>query len=187
MLRDCVGFAGQIISFEPNPKVLPQLQTLAARDSRWHVEPFALGMKTGKAEFNAYDLSELASFRPFSASRHAPENQSGGTVIVPVETLSCYFPRARRRWGFKHPFLKLDTQGFDIEVARGAGSFLTEFVGLQSEIAFDPIYDGAPNYVEALEFYKSAGFLLSRLAPLHEIHFPQLVEMDAIMIRSDLA
>ena len=107
--------------------------------------------------------------------------------MVPVETLCRYFPRARERWGFQRPFLKLDTQGFDVEVARGAGAFLTEFFGLQSEIAFHAIYEGAPNYVEALEFYKSAGFMLSRLAPLHEIHFPQLVEMDAIMIRSDLA
>jgi hypothetical protein len=55
--------------------------------------------------------------------------------------------------------LKLDTQGSDVEIAKSAGTSLTEFVGLQSEIAFQTIYEGTPDYLSALGLYRSAGFL----------------------------
>ena len=92
---------------------------------------------------------------------------------------------AKKRWGFQRPFLKLDTQGFDLEIAKGAGSTLREFVGLQSEISFQPLYEGAPDYISALRFFEQSGFVISRLIPIHELHFPELVEMDVIMVRSD--
>jgi hypothetical protein len=78
--------------------------------------------------------------------------------------------------------LKLDTQGFDLEVAMGVGDVLRDFVGLQSEISFQPIYQDAPDYRSALDFYEGLGFVLSRLVPIHEVHFPELVEMDAILV-----
>jgi FkbM family methyltransferase len=187
MLREYVGYRGRIISFEPNPKALPHLQKAAAGDSKWHIEGVALGSTAGTAEFHAYDRSELGSFHRFGASEHAPSNMASSTISVPVQTLESYMPEARRRWQFRRPYLKLDTQGFDLEVAKGAGGVLSEFVGLQSEIAFKTIYDGGPNYRTSLDFYQSAGFTISHLVPIHEIHFPQLVEMDVIMVRSDLA
>jgi FkbM family methyltransferase len=187
MLRDYVGYGGRIVSFEPNPAVLGQLEKAASRDPQWYVERIGLGSGAGTAEFHAYDLSELGSFRSFGPSEHAPKNKASKTITVPIQTLESYMREAKRRWGFKRPFLKLDTQGFDLEVVKGAGKALGEFVGLQSEIAFQTIYDGAPDYLSALDFYQSAGFVISRLVPIHEIHFPQLVEMDVIMVRSDLA
>jgi FkbM family methyltransferase len=187
MLREYVGYGGRIVSFEPNPAVLGQLEEAASCDPQWHVERIGLGSAAGMVEFHAYDLSELGSFRSFGASEHAPENTASKTITVPIQTLESYMVEARRRWCFKRPFLKLDTQGFDLEVAKGAGQALREFVGLQSEIAFQPIYDDAPDYLSALNFYQSAGFVISRLVPIHEIHFPQLVEMDVIMVRADLA
>jgi FkbM family methyltransferase len=187
MLREYVGYRGRIISFEPNPAALDKLRQASAGDALWHVEAFGLGSTTGTAEFHAYEQSELGSLRSFGASTHAPLNPSGRTINVQIQTLASYLPAARQRWRFKRPFLKLDTQGFDLEVAKGAGDTLSEFIGLQSEVAFQTIYDGAPDYATAINFYQSAGFTLSRLVPVHEIHFPQLVEMDVIMVRSDLA
>jgi hypothetical protein len=106
-------------------------------------------------------------------------------IEVEIKTLESYFIEAKKKYGFKNPFLKSDTQGFDLEVAKGAREMLSQFVGLQSEISFQTIYDGAPDYLSALNFYQSSGFTISRLVPIHEIHFPELVEMDVIMIRSD--
>jgi hypothetical protein len=145
-----------------------------------------LGSAPDTADFHAYDRSELGSFRGFGKSVHAPQAMASTTVKVKIDTLEAHLTAAKERWNFKRPFLKLDTQGFDLEVAKGAGPRLSEFVGLQSEIAFQNIYDGAPDYLSALKFYESSGFVLSRLVPIHEAHFPELVEMDAIMIRQNL-
>jgi FkbM family methyltransferase len=186
MVRRHAGFTGQLISFEPNPAVIDRLRKEAAGDSRWQVEQIALGSSPGSAEFHAYSETEYSSFRKIGSSQHAPVVESR-SVSVEVQTVASYLESARRRWNFKRPFLKLDTQGFDLEIAKGAGASLREFVGLQSEIAFQTIYDGAPDWQTALRFYESSGFVLSRLVPIHELHFPQLVEMDAIMVRGDLA
>ncbi|HXW74131.1 MAG TPA: hypothetical protein VEK10_04895, partial [Steroidobacteraceae bacterium] len=80
--------------------------------------------------------------------------------------------------------LKLDTQGHDLSVATGAGERLRDFVGLQSELAIQRLYDGAPSFEEALEFYRSRGFELSALVPNNLGHFPRLLEIDCIMFRA---
>ena len=83
--------------------------------------------------------------------------------------------------------MKLDTQGSDVEIAKSAGTSLIEFVGLQSEIAFQTIYEGTPDYLSALGFYQSAGVFISRIVPINQANFPEVVEMDVIMIRNDFA
>jgi FkbM family methyltransferase len=187
MLRKYVGFEGRIISFEPNPDAFEKLQALATQDGSWHAEQFAFGKTPGTAEFNVFAISELSSLRNLGSSKHVPPSMPKKTIQVQVRTLADYFAEAKERWNFKRPFLKLDTQGFDLDVAKGAGAVLSEFLGLQSEVAFRPIYDGAPDFATALAFYQNAGFTLSRLVPIHEVHFPELVEMDVIMVRTDLS
>jgi FkbM family methyltransferase len=187
MLRKYVGFEGQIISFEPNPEAFEKLQALATRDGRWHTEQFAFGKAPGTAEFNVFAMSELSSLRDLGSSTHAPHHMPKKTISVQVRTLADYFAQAKETWRFKRPFLKLDTQGFDLDVAKGAGAVLSEFLGLQSEIAFQTIYEGAPDFAVALSFYRDAGFTLSRLVPIHEVHFPELVEMDVIMVRTSVS
>lgn len=182
-LRGPVGYQGRIISFEPNPLVLPKLIAAANGDPLWHVESFALGRTKGTAAFKAYDQSLLGSFLPLAQDDdHVPDDTSHRSIDVPVRTLADYLPEAKARFGFQRPYLKMDTQGFDLEVAKGAGDALNSFVGLQSEVAFHNIYQGAPTYQEAIGYYEQAGFALSRLVPIHELHFPDLVEMDAVMV-----
>lgn len=186
MLRDNIGYRGRIISFEPNPVPLDELRSAALGDKLWHVEPFAFGSKPSLSEFHAYDRSDLGSFRSFQKSPHAPQNMGYKIVKVEVKILIDYIADAQQKWNFKRPFLKMDTQGFDLEVAKGAGPQLSKFVGIQSEVSLQPIYSEAPNYSEVLQYYQEYGFTVSRLCNIHEIHFPELVEIDLIMIRKDL-
>jgi FkbM family methyltransferase len=186
MLRDYVGYRRTIISFEPNPIAFNKLKIASAGDQQWHCEQLALGNTTGFADFHAYDQSDLGSFRDFKKSIHAPKKMNSKTVSVRVEKIENYINLAKEKYKFKRPFLKIDTQGFDLEVAKGSGNAIKDFVGLQSEIAFQNIYDNSPDYISSIKLYESFGFTISRLIPIHEAHFPDLVEMDVIMIRSDL-
>jgi FkbM family methyltransferase len=110
MLREHVGYRGLIISFEPNPAVLEKLRKASSGDPLWHIESIALGATAGTAQFHALDMSELGSFREFSESHHAPQRAGVRLIDVEVETLADFLPNAWRRWGFKKPFLKMDTQ-----------------------------------------------------------------------------
>jgi hypothetical protein len=67
----------------------------------------------------------------------------------------------------------------------GAGPELRQFRGIQSEVTFAPIYVGAPMFDEVISYYGAQGFVMSRLFPNNEVHFPKLVEMDVALVRAD--
>lgn len=186
MLRKHAGYKGHIVSYEPNPAAFRQLQDRSKKDAKWRVIPMALGSQKGTFSFNAVDQSLLGSFKGFSDSPHAPASSSSVTVDVETSTVEEQLPNLIAELGCRNPFLKMDTQGFDLEVLKGAGDSLSKFVGVMSEIAFQTIYRDAPKFSEIFEYLDRAGFVLSRLTNTHEIHFPELVEMDAFFLRRDL-
>jgi hypothetical protein len=108
---------------------------------------------------------------------------------VKVSTLEIELSKWRQELGFSRPFLKMDTQGHDVQVALGAGDKLREFVGLQSELAIRRLYANSPSYIEAIQFYEDMGFTLSAFVPNNAgtwtYSFPYLIEMDCIMFRTD--
>ena len=58
-------------------------------------------------------------------------------------------------------YLKLDTQGFDLEVLKGAEASLDFILALQTEASVRPIYDGAPSFQETIDFATARGFIVS--------------------------
>jgi FkbM family methyltransferase len=183
-LRDRVGFRGHIISFEPNPTAAAKIRAKSANDPRWHVEELALDAVGGQTKFNVMAGEEFSSIlRPDNSSIaiFSELNKVEKILTVSASTISLEMPKFRQEFGFKRPFLKMDTQGHDLAVAKGAGDCITEFVGLQSEIGIRRIYEGSPNYRATLDFYESKGFVLSAFVPNNEGHFPDLVEIDCIM------
>jgi FkbM family methyltransferase len=187
MLRQRVGYRGQIISYEPIPERVATMRAAAADDPAWVVEELALDASEGHATFNVFAVDEFSSLHALSdlARRQFREHVNlTRRIDVRTNTLANELDKYQARLGFRRPYLKLDTQGHDLSVAAGAGERLRDFVGLQSELAIQRLYDGAPSFEEALEFYRSRGFELSALVPNNLGHFPRLLEIDCIMFRA---
>ena len=81
-------------------------------------------------------------------------------------------------------FLKLDTQGFDLEVLKGASASLPQILGLQFEASFESIYDSTPRYGEVIEYARNQGFLPSGIYRNNPAHFPVMIEADCLMVRT---
>ena len=81
-------------------------------------------------------------------------------------------------------FLKMDTQGYDLEVFRGAGDFIDRVIGMQSELSIQPLYEGMPHYLKALQVYESRGFELFNLSVVNRIETGGLLEMNCFMRRT---
>ena len=185
-LREGVGFAGPIISYEPIPELAAHIGARAAKDPNWHVESLALDREAGPASFHvmAADVfSSLNAPAPDQPATFDDMNRVARQIEVMRSTLALELPKWRERLGFRRPFLKLRTQGSDLAVAQGAGKSLAEFVGLQSELAVRRLYAGGPNFEEMLSAYRDLGFELSAFAPNTAGHFPDLIETDCIMYR----
>jgi FkbM family methyltransferase len=185
MLREYSGYKGRIISFEPTPEVLRVLEQNSRHDPLWQVRGVALGNTSGTATFRTIATASVGnSFLPMV-------KEDGGDlqfvdVNVQVQRLSELLPELKREYGFSKPFLKMDTQGFDLEVFAGAQEVIHTFVGLQSELSVVPFYEGAPDWHHAIEIYKQAGFVLSTLFANNDEWFPQLREIDCVMYRPKL-
>lgn len=86
--------------------------------------------------------------------------------------------------GVSRPFLKLDTQGYDIEVFQGAGHHIHDLVGLQCELSLIPLYEGMPTIEDALAVFRAAGFDATGFFPVAvENATARLLEVDCVMIR----
>lgn len=187
-IRDRCGFAGSIISFEPIPTLAAELKKRASAHKQWFVEPTLLDRESGTVEFNITSGSQFSSINkplPTEPELFGGQSDVSQTLKLNASTLKIEFQKYQRLLGFRRPFLKMDTQGSDLEVAAGAGECLQQFVGLQSELAFRPIYENAPSAYQALDFYRSKGFELSAFVPNNAGHFPVLLESDCILYRPE--
>lgn len=188
MLREKVGFAGDIISFEPIPELADELKARAAADGRWHVEQLALDREAGPATFHVMQESVFSSLRRPSADQLGifdDGNRIARSIAVERSTVAAELARFQLQLGFRRPFLKLDTQGNDTAIVQGAGDTLGCFVGVQTELAIRHLYEDSVGFAEALADLQARGFELSAFVPNDVGHFPMLVEVDCVLYRRD--
>ncbi len=185
LLRD-VGYKGWIISFEPVHATFEELAAHAAVRPPWRVFQYALGTTNGQAVINITEASELNSFlTPLGPSKTLPLNMAKGQETVEVRRLDSVFDECIAGIDVRRFFLKMDTQGFDLEVLRGSHGVIEKFIGAQTEISFVPIYEGMPGHLESLKEFEDRGFNVVDFVPVTRVAGGLLMmEMDAILARS---
>jgi FkbM family methyltransferase len=168
-----LGFNGQIVSFEPLPENVAKITALSRRDLNWFVQEVALGAEAGSRDFHvvrtASGLTNLSSFL-------APLGGYESVTSVETARLDSFSLGSRI-------FLKIDTQGYDVEVLKGAAGVLDRVVLLQSEVSVTPLYQDAPHYTEALAFYESLGFALLDLTVVNRTPEGIVNEYDCLMVK----
>lgn len=82
-------------------------------------------------------------------------------------------------------FLKIDTQGYDLEVIRGGAGCMGPILAIQSEPSVQAIYEGVPDYQETIAELNALGFELSGLFPVTLDRNLRLIEMNCVMIRAE--
>lgn len=185
MLRKHARFNGHIISIEPMPDAAAEILEKSREDTSWVVEQLAVDIDAGQQSFSIMAGDEFSSLRKPSAKQ--PEATLAGNKVVKeisvtTDTLENLFRKYQSKYNFKRPFLKLDTQGNDVNVVKSGDAIINQFVGMQSELAIVELYDESAPFFEALSYYEALGFSLSAFVPNNYGHFPQLLETDCIMI-----
>src|SRR5690349_5230678 len=189
-LRERVQYAGTIVSFEPISRHVEALRERSRGDRNWHVEGYALGSKEGSLQINVMVSDQFSSFLEPDHDRvgdYAALNVADHAGTVAVRTLDEVLPALQERLGFKRPYLKIDAQGFDIEVLRGAAKSLPAMKALQTEASVRGIYKGMPGYTEIIHYLDERGFDITGLYPVSRDSALRLVEFDCVMInRADI-
>lgn len=163
-----LGFQGLLISFEPQPAAHTTLVKNARRDPQWQVaEPLALGEDEGTATLHVSANSVSSSLLPV-AQNHllaTPESRTVTSIEVPLTTLDAW---CRAHLPMSGPiWLKVDTQGYEGPILRGAVQTLQRVAGLQLEVALVPIYEGQEVLETLRPFLASLNYRLVALEPTY--------------------
>jgi len=180
-----LGFRGEIHSFEPLPRAFETLESLAKYDANWHIYNFALGAAPAELELNVTSYDDFSSFlKPteYSAQTFQDKSRVDHQETVRIAVLDDTLSEAIRN---KNIHLKMDTQGYDLEVFNGAGSLMKDIKTLQSEISIRPLYHGMPDYLTSLKTFNDAGFNISGLFPVtRDKQDLSVIEFDCVMVKS---
>lgn len=183
------GFQGTLISFEAIPSVHKELMEHAkGRNSSWVIAPCAaIGGKRGRIEINIAGNSVSSSVLPMKDAHlvAAPESKYVCKETVALERLDELAARFLPSVG--EVLLKVDTQGYELEVLKGATGLLPRVSAMQLELSLIPLYDGAPTFTEMFSFVESMGYELFNLVPVFwDARSGRLFQVDAFFTRANL-
>ncbi len=186
-LRNRVGYRGLVISFEPVARNVARLQELARTDARWVIRGYALGSEDTRADINVMRGDHLSSFLSPDHSNVpmlSPFNVVDRRERVEVHRLDSVIGELRTRYALRNVYLKMDTQGFELEVIRGASSTLPAIRALQAELSMQRIYESAPRSREILDYLSKQSFDVTGMFPVVRDDLMRVVEFDCVMINN---
>lgn len=153
--------------FEPDVRECERLNVTAkAGGLDFHFYPLALAGRTGPVEFYRYA-------EPAANSFYAPNGRLlGRWCYTRSLTLASQFELKEKLsldavclddWAKAHAvadvdFIKLNVQGAELDILRGAEGLLKNTLGLMVEQTFNATYVGAPLFGDVFKFISDAGF-----------------------------
>jgi len=164
-LRDQVRYKGRIVSFEPLLDAFSELQQTAACDPLWECHNIAFGDSMGSATINISANSHSSSL--LSVSNRAVEIEPSigyvGTQEVSVYRLDSMLDQ------FAKPddqiFLKIDTQGYELNILNGALGVISRFDLIQLETSFFEVYHGETLIGDVIKYLDSIGYRVVSIEP----------------------
>jgi FkbM family methyltransferase len=175
-------YSGKILSFEPVSEAFAKLADISGADPAWYIYQFALGSHNRTQTINVCNRTDLSSFlkpNQFCISRFGTNATNYIQEQIEVRRLDSALPSDVLG---KNLFLKMDTQGYDLEVFKGAGDLLKHVRLLQSEVSVISIYGNMPNWLTSIASYENAGFQVVGMFPVCR-EAGRVVEFDCLFAK----
>ena len=134
----------RIDSFEPLPDVFLELTKRLGTSPNFFAHQVALGRERGKVAMKSNDFSPSSSILDL-AKLHTEEwpNATGVKLVdVPVETLDEWYKASGQIE--TNLLIKIDVQGYELEVLEGALDVLRRARWIVLEVSFYELYKGQP-------------------------------------------
>ena len=182
------GWNGDLVSFEPVSETHSMLTEakVAAANPRWFISPaFALGSETATAEINVARNLVSSSLLQI---RGAFADVDKETRPVRTETIAVRRLDDAIEPSWNAPFaLKTDTEGFELEVLKGATSTLTRTRVIMIEMFLAPFHDGGARFGELASFIVEAGFRCIALTEgFSDYGRNEVLAVDGVFIRNEV-
>ncbi|MGB3203830.1 MAG: FkbM family methyltransferase [Crinalium sp.] len=180
------GYTGKIVSFEPVSSTFIDLKRNAHNYSMWEVLNYGLGNADGENIINVSESSVFSSMlksTPFLNQMY-PDSKYIYQEKIQVHKLDSIFNKYYQKED--KVFLKIDTQGSEKNILKGAENSLKYISGLQVEVSFKEHYQGEILVIDMINFLFDEGFTLVALSPLyHNLKSGDIAQADGIFWRLD--
>lgn len=167
----------RIYAFEPLRNPIRKFDELFSGDSQVRLFPFALGSQSGETMMHVSRRDDSSSLLPIGEeqSRIFPKTQEIGVDIIQLKTLD----EVLTGTNLKRPvLLKIDVQGYELEVLKGARELLKKIDIVYIECSFKELYINQPLITEVMQFLFENGFNLKGV-------YNQATDNDGSSIQAD--
>lgn len=161
------GYTNQIVSFEPLTSAYGIIENESKKYKNWTVAPrCAIGSKNEEIEINISANSVSSTLLNMLDSHYegAPDSKIIGkekVQVYPLDELGATYSQSA-----KNIFLKIDVQGFEQEVLKGAQTMIDKAKGIEMEISLIPLYEKQDWLLpQILEYMDKKGFQLTSIVP----------------------
>jgi FkbM family methyltransferase len=171
----------EVVGFEPDARECRRLQAAVAAGPFRSVRylPIALAERDGERTLYQCRDPGVSSLYPpnrplLDGFPDAARFDVLETSVVTVRSLDSLLTRDRGLLPDYIGFIKLDTQGSELDILRGAGRVLAQdVVGIEVEVEFLPMYQSQPLFRDVDAFLADHHFALHRLSRFHWVRRSQ--------------
>lgn len=172
-----------IHSFEPLPEQFIGLQGLTKKIQLLRCYQFAVGSVNTEMEINANEFSASSSLLPMTELHTSsfPYTKNSAALKVQVRTLDSVMLEIKPR---KNILLKIDVQGFEMEVLKGAVRLLEDIDILIVETSFRELYQGQPLFDDIYKLLIEKKFMYhGNFDQIINTNNGEVLQADAIFLR----
>lgn len=174
--RHCFPDA-QILSFEPLPKPASVYRAVFARDDRARLVPYAVGSETREAVIHVSLRDDSSSLLPILDVQGEIFPGTRQVSVTPVRTTRLTDQLTPE--SIEMPaLLKLDVQGFELEVLKGCDDVLDRFRWVYAECSFVELYAGQALAHEVIAWLRERDFAISGV-------YNVVYDRDGVAVQTD--
>ena len=148
----------EVYSFEPIADAYEKLRRKVEGRRQCHAFHCALGEASGRLQFWRNNFTKSSSLLPMTQLHKEafPWTRESTAIMVQVETLDNF---AERISLLPSVLMKIDVQGYELSVLKGAVRTLQSIDYIWVETSFKPLYEGQASFRDVYDFLGPYGFV----------------------------
>jgi FkbM family methyltransferase len=175
----------QVVGFEPDRS---ECERLGYNQSHIKHYPYALGSEdTTREFFITKHLGASSFYKPnMEVLKSYPVRdcfEVERTTQIKITTLD---KLVEQKEIAQPHLLKIDTQGFELEILKGGRETLKGVYGIQLEAHLEPIYEGQALFPEIKEYLEGLGFTWIGVLPIG-LFEGKVLELEVVFFRNEIA
>ncbi|WP_339838903.1 FkbM family methyltransferase [uncultured Flavobacterium sp.] len=170
--------SAEIEVFEPLPNLYPKIEKIFNANNKITTHNVALGNEVGSIKFNKNKFGHISSILDISNdNNHYPKEENDlDKIDVLIKTIDSLEFNNKTTKGVS--LLKLDVQGYELEVLKGGEKTLNSIDYIVIEANLEQLYVNQPSFTEINAYLNSKNFELDGMLDFNLGNNNKYIEID---------